>query len=226
MEEKTDAVTMDAENAKEENVNTAPEDAEKHTGEKCPCCGQYTLPAIPEIDQERADLWMACIISNEPYRDRYDLCGGNISATVTALTQDELDLMYRALSIIEDKAKRFIDPRHPVVAGRDMFSGAVRTLAQVARLELKHNNQYKVYCPKDVTLAVLKDIVSNVVKINEDEELSTKILEIYGAVQDPVQMSSVPAEIMVTVVAVHNRVNDILVKNAIDAPFWKGIKLA
>lgn len=197
----------------------------------CPCCGQTLTSPSPKTPDGKMALWMAAMMSGTPYTDTYPLYGGAVTVTAAMPDRQASLKLSRALTSLRSLRDVAIDRQDDPVCRNftdryDDLEAALRTLAFVREVTFTDNGDHREY---DVA-SVVGPIVGMLAELRQPgkDNLAETVSLVTEALEDlerPELVSGLPAQAMVTVVAVHQQMHSMLSEAGMDENFWRGIRL-
>ena len=181
---------------------------------KCPCCGQLTLTQPLEINTDLTDHYLSCIMSGVPFHHTYPLFDGKIEITISMLLSEDLLVIDRAVTKLEDamKAEEEKDDF-------DRLGGMLRSYAFVKEIQFK-SGQTKTYTPANDMIRCANLLITS------EEPLKDTVKNLLQQFNKNEILSPLPYPLIESVCKTHITLYNILTDTGFDANFWKGIELA
>lgn len=176
----------------------------------CPCCGRLTFPTNTELSQDLVDEYMACVLSEEPFRHTYRLFNNKVAITCgqpSAADMREFSKLGVKISKLQDQNLR---------TEADILLYRLTSLYAVKCITIQANGGRKVYQVEAVCRQVLNDLLqSNITP--------QKIKQSLDKLDNPQNVSATPLSVLTKVIDTHTNVSRLLLTVGFDSDFYKGI---
>lgn len=177
----------------------------------CPCCGQKTLRVPVDIPDSLKDIYIACMISGEPYKQCYKLFQGKLIISVQDLPRVDVDTMtqlnIKALTLPEERKDQL-----------QKIIGRAYRLLPILNISIISEDAEKVYKVRENTLSILRE-VNNGLSVDQ-------LCALYTAFSNVDLFSAVPEQILDSVVSKHILQSRAIMQSGFDQSFYQGISHA
>lgn len=174
----------------------------------CPCCGQETLKVPVSIPEHLKDTYVACMLTGEPYKQRYELYEGKLNITVQDLSKQDVD----ELTQLNIKAQLLPEAQRDIM---QQIIGRCYRMLPIISIDIQINDQEKVFAVRDQVHTLLNTIRMQMTK----EELTA----LYNTFSNTNLFSNVPEAVLDRVVTKHILQSRALVQSGFDDSFYQGI---
>lgn len=179
---------------------------------ECPCCKQKTFELPLKPKQDDLQLYMACLLSGQPFKKTYSLWDGRIKIEATEISQQKLIAMQKVATKLA-----FAD--HGQISDMlKIISDVLFNKAYITKIMLyKDGQQEKVYDIEPIWYKAIQEVL----KAQTKEDLQ-KILKVLTS---PQNVSAVSMSLLQKVVKTHNSITELLSLSGFDADFFGDLLL-
>lgn len=177
----------------------------------CPCCGKETFPINTELDSKIIDLFMSCVLSQEPFQYTYELFNGKVLVTCkepSATEQAKVSKLGLKLSNVQDEELR---------TQINVMLIRMAAIYPIVQIVIQTNGQKKIYAVQQLCIQ-LQDKLLAAQTVDKD-----LIHECLDRLNDVKNTSSIPMTILNKVLDTHSNISNLLTIAGFDTAFYKGI---
>lgn len=185
----------------------------------CPCCGQHTLHTPVKAPRELIDIYLGCMVTGELFAYDYKLYGGSLTIRVSQLSPEVYRKLLRLMTILDGYGKTVPG----MIDAISSIRYAINTFAPIIEISVGDN----VFMPSMVIESVAESLLTLNDSTDRDaDKICEALTSAYNLLKDPATISSVPNNILHTLVQLHNKLAIQLEDIGFDSDFWSRIKLA
>ena len=204
---------------------------------KCPCCGEYTLHKPATIKSMVLDEYMASIMSGVPFSHTYRLYNDKVTVTVTTRSKQEAAELYTATQQLAEliRATEGVDIPSATML-KDLYN-IIHLYSKIPSIiTTKDDSVVKSYTPAAAMRSIMEELKANLTAFQNyldpdyDGEDKNTIINVCSNLHkeycNEQSLSSLPENVVKTIVETHDDIYAILLDTGFDSNFWTGIELA
>lgn len=176
----------------------------------CPCCGQQTLDAYTQPDQQTVDRYIACLLTGEAFSKVYSLYNGKITIQVSNLTDRLTTKAMKATAIISRSNNQEVL--------KQGLGYLTYRLLPIKNITVYGNNEKRIYLVQDQIIKAIDNL------LNSDDNIDVAVQTYSNRVTSPQLFSNIPASILDKTVGVHSHLVNSLIKLGMNQSFYEGIQ--
>lgn len=177
----------------------------------CPCCGKETFPVHTELDDKIVELFMACVLAEQPFRYTYELFGGKVLVTCRQPSATEQTVIGRLgikLASVKDEQLR---------SQVNVMLMRMAALYPIIQIVVQANGQQKTYDVHQLCVDLQE-------KLMGAETIDKALIQdCMNQLDDVKNVSSIPMTVLNKVLDTHSNINNLLITAGFDNAFYKGI---
>ena len=182
----------------------------KQPKRKCPCCGQMSLPEIPELSQDVLDYYIACVMTGQPFVKTYLAYDGKIAIQVSSFNDD---LAAKALQAVS-----FIDNTKLQLQVRQTAKYITYRLLVIPSINITSKNTSKTFNVQEMILKAIDTMLSC------DQDCDKAAQQYIQTITSSKVCSGLPAKLLDQVTKHHTDLMNALIQRGFDQSFCKSIQ--
>ena len=175
----------------------------------CPCCGAQTFQLPVKPDHQDTQLYLACMLTGQPFSKVYHLFKGKVMLKVSQLSKEQLKSL-QALQYIVESCQ---DPQ--LKTQMEQLLPIIYSFKPLKYITVQTSDDQHTYRIDQVIQEAMDTLLAGV-----DLEGAKKV---YEKLTDSKLMSSIPAYALQKVINTHLKLVNILVESGFDENFYQGI---